>query len=273
MLNSTVLEVMVGLVFCWASAALIASSIYEALASLVKLRSRSLLNGVKDLLNDQDFTGLAKDLYNNALINPRDSGKAGSEAELQAKPSYIDPKAFAVALLDAVQEIPGTFVELGAKIDKIADPQIKKLLKGIYARADGKLENMHAALSGWFDTSMQRVSGAYKRNAQLFTFLIALIVAGALNIDTFRVFHTVWGHPTLVAHLTAPATPTAPGALEAVEKLPVGWFPSSRMSIWVAVGWLVTACSALFGAPFWFDLLQRLVNLRGTGPKPTGSSS
>jgi hypothetical protein len=34
------------------------------------------------------------------------------------------------------------------------------------------------------------------------------------------------------------------------------------------VGWLVTAAAALFGAPFWFDLLQRLVNLRGTGTKP-----
>ena len=38
-------------------------------------------------------------------------------------------------------------------------------------------------------------------------------------------------------------------------------------------GWLVTASSALFGSPFWFDLLQRMVQLRGTGKKPDEGGS
>jgi hypothetical protein len=33
------------------------------------------------------------------------------------------------------------------------------------------------------------------------------------------------------------------------------------------LGWLVTAIAISLGAPFWFDLLSRLVQLRGTGPK------
>jgi hypothetical protein len=43
MLNSTVLEVAFGLVFCFASVALIASSVYEALASWMNLRAKTLL--------------------------------------------------------------------------------------------------------------------------------------------------------------------------------------------------------------------------------------
>jgi hypothetical protein len=35
-----------------------------------------------------------------------------------------------------------------------------------------------------------------------------------------------------------------------------------------AAGWLVTASTTLFGAPFWFDLLQRAVQLRSTGTRP-----
>lgn len=31
---------------------------------------------------------------------------------------------------------------------------------------------------------------------------------------------------------------------------------------------IVTAITALFGAPFWFAALQQLVRLRGTGAKP-----
>ncbi len=34
------------------------------------------------------------------------------------------------------------------------------------------------------------------------------------------------------------------------------------------LGWLVTALAISLGAPFWFDLLSKLVQLRGTGPKP-----
>jgi len=29
-----------------------------------------------------------------------------------------------------------------------------------------------------------------------------------------------------------------------------------------------TALSTLFGAPFWFDLLQNFIRLKGTGPSP-----
>ena len=31
----------------------------------------------------------------------------------------------------------------------------------------------------------------------------------------------------------------------------------------------MTAIASVFGAPFWFDILQKLVQVRGTGAKPT----
>ena len=34
------------------------------------------------------------------------------------------------------------------------------------------------------------------------------------------------------------------------------------------IGWLITALAISVGAPFWFDLLNRLVDLRGSGKKP-----
>jgi hypothetical protein len=34
------------------------------------------------------------------------------------------------------------------------------------------------------------------------------------------------------------------------------------------LGWLITAVMVSFGAPFWFDLMSKLVNKRATGPKP-----
>jgi hypothetical protein len=61
--------------------------------------------------------------------------------------------------------------------------------------------------------------------------------------------------------------------------LPVGWdnhrkWPTATEPgtfftyLFFVVGLAVTGSSAVFGAPFWFDLLQRLVQVRGTGAKP-----
>ena len=267
MLNSTVLEVAIGLVFCYASMALIASSLYEAIASLFKLRAKTLLAGVKSLLNDKAFTGLALDVYNHALVNPREVGKTDAREPPSVKPSYIEPRSFAIALIDSVQGAPAVFGELKAKIDALPDAQMKTLLQGMYARADGSLANLETSLASWFDDGMNRVSGGYKRQAQLFTFLITLGLAGLFNVDTFHLFQSLWEHPTLAAQITATPTPGAAAALEHLRSLPVGWNGGGFTRVGL-LGWLVTAAAALFGAPFWFDLLQRMVNLRGTGTKP-----
>ena len=36
-------------------------------------------------------------------------------------------------------------------------------------------------------------------------------------------------------------------------------------------GWLITALAVSLGGPFWFDLLNRLVDLRGAGPRPASA--
>lgn len=42
---------------------------------------------------------------------------------------------------------------------------------------------------------------------------------------------------------------------------------------WKIVGWLVTALAVSLGAPFWFDLLNRLISMRASGPKPARAAA
>jgi hypothetical protein len=124
---------------------------------------------------------------------------------------------------------------------------------------------------------MERVSGAYKRQQLLISFLISLLVAIFFNIDSIHLFRTLWQEPTLASHING-----APGVLdqqtvEALMALPIGWtsFPpvlGSAFMLQVA-GWLLTASTTLFGAPFWFDILQRAVQMRGTGSKPAEAAA
>lgn len=273
MFGSTVLEVAIGLIFCFASISLIASSIHEAIASALKLRGRTLLTGVKLLLNDPQFTGLAQAIYNHALINPQGAGYAKKPSELTTKPSYIPSRQFAIAFIDVLQTTPAGVQQLGDALISLKDQQLRLMLLGMHQRAAGNIEKVYTELAAWFDHSMERVAGSYKRRAQFISFIIALALAALFNVDSFRVFETLWLHTALTAQLNL-AQGQNPAEIIAYLKLPVGWGQSPEFCIlskdsWVMfAGWLVTASSALFGAPFWFDLLQKLTHLRGTGKKP-----
>jgi hypothetical protein len=267
MFGSTVLEVAIGMSFCYAAVALMVSTIQEAIASALRLRARTLLAGVKAMCNDPSFNDLALSIYRHALVNPREDGQAVNHTSLAKKPSYIEPRYFAIAVVDRLQSVPGDLEQLGRNIEAISDPQLRAMLMCIHARAEGDIDKFQQLVCRWFDNAMERVSGAYKRRATLISFLLALLLAAAFNIDSIHLFRTLWQHPALAAAANDPR------AFEALFALPVGWqhFPpplDGRFLLQVA-GWVMTATSAMFGAPFWFDLLQRLVRVRGTGHKPS----
>jgi hypothetical protein len=282
MFNSTVLEVAIGMVFCFASVSLIVSQINEGISSALKLRAKGLLKGVKQLLNDPNFSGLAKAIYQHALVNPMDSGAATSQKELKSIPSYIDPVHFARAFIDNLQAAAGaagaSAVDLQNGIDAIPDLQIKNAVTGMYQRAN-TVTDFEKELAGWFDQGMERLSGGYKRATQLICVIIAFLVAAAFNIDSVHLFSAIWSRPAYTAQIGAQdehAAASLHEAVDAMKELPIGWtaeawssFDPTTAHTWQQIsGWLLTALSALFGAPFWFDTLQRLVQLRGTGRKP-----
>jgi hypothetical protein len=317
MFNSSILDVIIGLVFCFASVALFVSSINEALASCLKLRHKTLLAGIQKMLNDPDGTGLVKSLYDHALIDPMSLALPASApppgaqpatrtgvaptmpawASRRQLPAYIASRDFAHALLDIIRTAPGANAGLKADIDAVADPQLRQALQGFYLRAAGDVDKFSDAIANWFDNAMDRLSGTYKRRAQFWTFVIALVTAAGLNIDAFHVLDQLWKRPELSAAIVSPASTRliaaaasederAPGTgvlspgelMTTLNTLPVGWAvprpvpaePARAFVFWLwwIFGVAITASAAVFGAPFWFDLLQQLIQVRGTGAKP-----
>lgn len=60
-------------------------------------------------------------------------------------------------------------------------------------------------------------------------------------------------------------------------ELPIGWTAERWNNLFrlhgggfllALLGWLMTAVATSLGAPFWFDMLKKALNLRGAGPKP-----
>ena len=302
MFNSTIVDVVAGLLFAFLAVSLAASSINEAIASLLNSRGTALLAGIRKLLNDPNEDGLVLQIYNHALTHPQGNGMALTVGTVQGPlPAYMEPASFAAALVDGVLTLHGPApvadVVVPAEGDaappppppirdaiaNIPDPQLKRTLEQLYARADGELTRFEAAVADWFDGSMDRVSGVYKRYTQLWAFLIALAIVLLLNIDAIHIAKILWQQPWLAKGITAASMGNTTAALAQFDQLglPLGWtgwpigqyFGESLPLLgWLSaiVGWLITALATLFGAPFWFDLLQRVTRLRGAGPAPGG---
>jgi hypothetical protein len=206
--NSTIFDVTFGLVSVFLAISLFTSALTEAVSTIFALRARTLLTGVKQLLNDLKLDSLALDLYNHALVNPLSNGITAKGGKPAVQPSYIEPRQFALALVDTMQQTAGQDATLEQSIGKVADAQIKAALQTLYRRADGKADAFHDQVAQWFDGAMGRLSGIYKRRIKLISFLLALLVAALFNADPIRLADTLWQRPALAAQLAKLDVPT-----------------------------------------------------------------
>jgi hypothetical protein len=243
------------------------------------------------------------DLFKGTSVWQAAEAAAGRSLILRKKVgnSYLSAKSFA----EAISEVLAS--DATADLIKTV-PSLEKRLRVLADEAKRGLIDVKAGLESWFDETMSRAEGAYKRWASLVLFLVGLTFAVLGNASTADVARNLWQDTaTRAAVAEAATTLTEDGVdksgldadkdgiitvAEANDKLgefslPVGWDVSQadddpandgliaffkQSSFWGAaltiVGWVLTALLVMLGGPFWFDLLIRLVALRGAGPKP-----
>jgi hypothetical protein len=124
------------------------------------------------------------------------------------------------------------------------------------------------------------VSGWYKRRAQIILFIVGIAVTVAINASALTAADRLWKddgfREGLVAQVEHQQEATSgEKALDRLEELrfPIGWEESNRpqgADGWALaiLGWLLTGLAITLGAPFWFDVLGKLSNLRAAGVKP-----
>ena len=262
----------------------------EVLASALKLRSKTLREGIDNLLEDPQLAGLSQDFYSHPLIKKL--------AQDGSRPSYISARDFTLALSDLLKKKTGVktgslYSQAEHVVDQLPKGDLKTALSALVDDADGKAKAVRKNLEAWFDSSMNRVSGWYKRKAQKILLLMAGIVTMSLNVDAVEVAKAAWTNPTLRAALVAQAEGVdrsdhlaIKDQMEAlgIDGMPIGWDQWSRRfreagTRWPevlgqsVVGWLITILAASLGAPFWFDGLQKLLNVRSAGKRPAAKGA
>jgi hypothetical protein len=310
-----VLDVAIGLVALFFLLSTALSSINEAIANILGWRAKTLEDALANLVGDpkvqKDMKAWARSGLGLVDEKPADTETAerepivptlwdhwrmkalvrnpDSKLRRRARPSYLPPRAFSLALAETIagkappkgedEKSPWQLADekilerVKAAIDELPPGDLKQLVQKASINAGQTLEGFRTQVEHLFDDSMERASGWYKRKVQLVLAILATIVVVGLNVDTVNVTTKLWNDPALREALSAQAgqieqPADADAAREEIEAigLPVGWGDNAPDSVWDALpGWIIAIAALNLGAPFWFDLLSRLARLRGSG--------
>ena len=284
MFGSAAIDVALGLAFVYLILSVICAQVNEWIAALFDLRARDLERGLHELLtdnplvNDAEPSDLAIKVWNHPLLLglwPR-GGK---------RPSYVPSKTFALAVFDALGEGAGNdlaAVRAGAVALSAQDGvghAIRALIDAAEGEGRARLVSARANVAAWFDESMDRVSGVYKRRMQWITPGVTAVLVLLVGVDSIALANALWINQEARAAIAGSASASAAAqlgfdeALDAIGSfaLPLGWsdWPADAYGWGLKfVGLLVTVLAVSLGAPFWFDVLKRVSNLRSAGPAP-----
>lgn len=181
---------------------------------------------------------------------------------------------------------------------------VKGTLTTLIDEAAGDFDKARRNVEKWYDDAMDRVSGRFKRRTHWMLIIIGLLASVLMNLDSINIIQTLAHNNDLRGSVVAAAenyakTPlTAPDASAAPQTpdeqyemarerlnkirgevselgLPIGWsskpisedprgMPTGWGWLLKFVGFLLTALAVSQGAPFWFDLLNKIIVIRST---------
>ena len=292
---NALIETAIGLALLYFLASLLVGAIVEYISAVFKMRARVLRDALTTILGD------AKLVFDHPLVKGTQPHRSTStwldvlSKSLQKgipEPSYVHPRLMAQALMSPTATIAG-----GTGAEKILTA-IGKL--PVVQAARGEQQIVQQELERWFDEAMKRWAGVYARQSQAVSLLICVILVPVLNIDTVTVTRLLWNSPevrmtlatqasqVIASQNKAPANPSGaetPSTLiiepvklakQAIDdlKLPLGWPERVKWPhIWSGLpGWLISIIAVSAGSKFWFGTLNRLTNMRLTGPPPESAA-
>ena len=329
MFDSVYLDIAIGMIFIFLLYSILATAILEIFATWINIRGKYLRRSIHIMMNDFHLGNkLAKDFYDHPLM------KKITISRRDRLPSYIDPELFSKVLKDVLPDVnlgKGREVTDREKIRLLPDGELKKSLTVYIEKTANDVDTQ---IQKWFNNSMDRLSGAYKRMTQNRLLIIGLILAVTFNVNSISVFTRLAADKDARAALVKqavdfmeanqnydslmqkykrrPDTDSLARATDSVQRnkndslllehfkrqrdsiktfidndikkannaIGIGWDAQQGDTIseklagigwdWPAtiLGWIITAFAITLGAPFWFDLLKKIIRIRGSGVKP-----
>jgi hypothetical protein len=299
------IDVAIGLSLVFLGTALFVTIINEYISQLFNLRGEHLYQSLKTLVTDQKIKEI---LSASPVLKSFFDGDSKNKPSYVD--TVVAAKLLVGGLL--TRPVNGNSADdLTRAVDDLSDSEFKQQLTALIRISGNQVEQLTSELSRWLDQSLSVLGEKYQRHMRLISLGIGIVVAGAMNIDAIDIAKTLYqnkeardatlvvaaqiadktqhdNYETCVTNFATMKTQSVcepfVGLVAAIEKrnktlgvLPIGWDQAKPDGcieyLYKIIGILLTGLAVSLGAPFWFDLLNKLVNVRHGMRKPGSSSS
>ncbi len=293
------LEVIAGIVFTFLLLSLLGTTINELLSSWRGWRGYYLEEGLKRLLEYKDNP----EVFERFMKNPffRQLFQHRAPFRLSRAPAYLSKANFANILTNVLKKKDKALESVDDLIEGLPEgSNLRQVLEHLKSEGVESVEDFRKRLQSWFDDVMWQASGWYKRHMQVVTLFVGLSIAGVLNADAIQMYRHLTTNVAareqlnLLAEAFVQNNAELPKQLVPADSLSIeqirsgvrgfvqsddfsnmsnilglGWQPgdlSVDANAWLIriFGWLITALAISLGAPFWFDILKKVINIKSS---------
>ncbi|MBK8562296.1 MAG: hypothetical protein IPN76_02870 [Saprospiraceae bacterium] len=295
------LEVIIGLIFTFMLLSLLGTTLNELVSAWRGWRGFYMEEALKRLLEFDD----KKDVFEKFMKNPLFKQMMQHKAILRKSqaPAYLSSANFTSILTNVLKTKDKAVKTVDDIIQGVPEgSQLREVLEQFKEEGHTSVEAFKGRMQSWFDDIMSQSSGWYKRHLQFVTFFVGLGIAIVLNADSFQIYLHLTTNAAnrqklsalatsfaaeneTVPNLTTPPTEPLTGAeikkgvqefvntpefRTASNILGLGWSREDFLvgpALWLRrlLGWFITALAVSLGAPFWFDVLKKIITIQSTG--------
>lgn len=208
-MDTVILDVAIGLILAYLVLALLVTKVQETLVGQLGTSRKHTLHDMLEEALQGDAT-LKNNLLQNPLIFALFKGQGTKKGKMRAQgPSAIPSDLFARVLLVEVFKdgknnhpkekfkTPLIFVQNLDASTKTVNEKVLGVLRALVAGSEEGWPQYEAAIAAWFDQVGDRANGWYQRKAMLWGLLLSLLLAAALNVNTFQLAERLAGDPDL----------------------------------------------------------------------------
>ncbi|MCX6059737.1 MAG: hypothetical protein NTW69_16500 [Chloroflexi bacterium] len=288
-----ILEVAIGLVVTWLIISMATSQIQEAIMEVLNWRATFLEQRLQEMFKDRT---MVMQFYKHPLIESLATKTIWGK---KRNPTNIPNPIFAKAAVDIFlnagksgSDIPAGTLSLAAMVDSIQDSMkymenknhiFARTLKYLVPKLDEETTNVETTLAeyrgnveDWFNSNMEQATILYRKYASMIALTLGFVLALVFNVDSVAIVNQLWRDPTLRQAIVAQAgniNPEESFSVTGIQdklnelSLPVGWdeksTPQDINGFGLKVlGIFLTGSASSLGAPFWFDVLNKLLRLK-----------
>jgi len=286
-----ILSIIIGIVFVLLLFSMLTSAVVEVYHAANSSRGKHLRDTLEIMLGKE----VSDKFYDHSYL--RQLSSASKPLSKLKLPIWVEKGTFSSILADILSP-RNSNLTIPERINLVENPDLRKVLDFLWRQSSGDIAVFQKKVEDWFDDVMARAKDWFADNTKWRLFFFGTLLAAMLNADTIQIYKSLSANAALrdeivnaaekfsnsadtalIRDVNAPPRDSASARanvdiiksnyIETIQSpLGLGWGQSKPHNWWEwlskIVGWLLTGVAVTMGAPFWFEMLRKLLALKGS---------